>query len=197
MIELANTEIELKEIEKNQLNSGPVKFVMWVFIVSIVMMFAGLTSGYIVRKAEGNWVQFNLPSMFWYTTAAILLSSLALYWASRAAKRQNSGTQKAGLWIALILGIFFVIGQYIAWKQLVAQGIYLTGNPSGSFLYIISGLHALHIIAGLFFLLAGLIGAYKGISQPKNMLRMELASIFWHFVDILWIYLFVFLLLNQ
>lgn len=184
-------------MERDKINVKAVKFVLWLFILSSVMLFAGLTSAYIVRKAEGNWVAFDLPSMFYFTTAIIFISSITLHLAYLAAKKFNPDKQKIFLWGTLFLGIAFLFGQYRAWNQLIGQGIFLTGNPSGSFLYIISGMHGLHIVAGLCMLIASLAGAYSGINQVRNIFRMELTSIFWHFIDILWIYLFVFLLLNQ
>ncbi len=183
--------------ENQPLNLKPLKFILWVIIVSVIMMFAGLTSGYIVRKAEGNWVQFDLPILFWITTLIIILSSATMHWAYLSAKKSDYKSQRIALWITLILGTLFLIGQYLAWVQLTDIGIYLTGNPSGSFLYIISGLHGLHILAGLGLIATSLIVAYKNIGQVKNLFRVEICAIFWHFVDILWIYLFVFLLLNQ
>ncbi len=178
-------------------NLKPLKFILWVIIVSVIMMFAGLTSGYIVRKAEGNWVSFQMPILFWITTFIILLSSATMHWAYLSAKKSDYKTQKIALWITLVLGILFLVGQYLAWVQLTQIGIYLTGNPSGSFLYIISGLHGLHILAGVLLIASSLIVAYKNIGQVKNLFKIEICAIFWHFVDILWIYLFVFLLLNQ
>ncbi len=184
-------------IEQSKLNTRPLKFVMWVFIVSIIMMFAGLTSGYIVRKAEGNWLQFTLPNIFLYTTIIIMASSVSLHWAYLSARKLNFAAQKLGLWITLVLGILFLLGQWLAWEKLIEMEIFLVGNPSGSFLYVISGLHGLHILAGLCFIINCLVGAYKNTPQVKNIFQMELTSIFWHFVDILWIYLYVFLLLNH
>jgi cytochrome c oxidase subunit III len=173
------------------------KFVLWLVIVSVIMMFAGLTSGYIVRRAEGNWTLFEMPNMFWYTTVIILLSSVTIQLAYTTFKKGQTRTTGMLLFATLILGTAFLMGQWQAWKDLVAGGIYLSGNPSGSFLYIISGLHAAHIIAGLILIIYSYTGLYKNISEAKKNHRIELTLIFWHFVDILWIYLFVFLLLNR
>lgn len=178
-------------------NSRAIKFVVWLIIVSVIMMFAGLTSGYIVRRAAGNWTEFQLPSMFWISTLTILSSSLTIHWAYLCSKKEDRKTQQLTLWVSLVLGVSFLACQWFAWVALVQQGIYLTGNPSGSFLYIISGLHGLHIVAGLFLIIAALIGSYGKLVTERNIFRMEIVSIFWHFVDILWIYLFVFLLLNH
>lgn len=183
--------------DKDKINSRPIKFVLWLIIVSVVMLFGGLTSAYIVRQGEGNWLIFELPRIFWLSTALIVLSSVSMHWAYLSAKKFELGKQKIGLWITFILGSGFLVGQYIAWLNLIRNKIFLVGNPSSSFLYVISGLHALHIIAGLIFVLMALVGVYRGLNQTRNVLRMEMCSIFWHFLDILWIYLFVFLLLTR
>jgi len=178
-------------------NFKPIKFIVWLFVVSSVMFFAAFTSAYIVRRAAGNWNVFELPQVFVYSSILIVMSSVTLFVANLKAKQANIAQQKLFLWLTFLLGIAFLIAQYFAWKMLVSQGVYLTGNPSGSFLYVISGFHGLHIIAGLFILITCLIAAYSGLSQEKNLFRMEIASIFWHFIDILWIYLYLFLFLNQ
>jgi cytochrome c oxidase subunit 3 len=184
--------------QQDKMNTKPVKFVLWLFVLSSVMFFAAFTSAYIVRRAEGNWKIFDLPSSFWFTSAVILLSSATMHYAFLSAKRFNLKQQKLGLWATLILGIVFLGGQYYSWVQLVAKNIHFSfGNPSESFLYTISGLHAAHIIGGLVFIIVALAGAYGKINQSRNIFRMELCSIFWHFIDILWIYLFAFLLLNR
>jgi cytochrome c oxidase subunit 3 len=115
----------------------------------------------------------------------------------RSAKKGEVTKQKNYLVITIILGLGFLLGQYFAWKQLVANGIYFAGNPAESFLYVISGFHAFHIIAGILLLLFALTGIFSKINQTKNIFRMEISTIFWHFIDILWIYLFVFLLINR
>jgi len=178
-------------------NGQPKKFVTWLFVLSSLMCFAGLTSAYIVRKAEGNWKIFDLPQAFYYTTVLILLSSLTLHLSLTNAKKGQLAKQKNYLVITIILGLGFLLGQYFAWKQLVANGIYFAGNPVESFLYVISGFHAFHIIAGILLLLFALTGIFSKINQTKNIFRMEISTIFWHFIDILWIYLFVFLLINR
>ncbi len=178
-------------------NSQPKKFVTWLFVLSSLMCFAGLTSAYIVRKAEGNWKIFDLPQAFYYTTVLILLSSITLHLSLTNAKKGQIAKQKNYLVITIILGLGFLFGQYFAWKQLVANGIYFAGNPAESFLYVISGFHAFHIIAGIMLLLFALTGTFSKINQTKNIFRMEISTIFWHFIDILWIYLLVFLLINR
>ena len=137
------------------------KFIVWLFIVTIVMLFAALTSAYIVKQSEGNWTYFDLPGIFWITTLIILLSSITMQMAYRAAGRDEFGSLKAFLVLTLILGSGFLVGQYHSWKQLVDMDVYFVGNPSGSFLYVLTGLHAIHIISGLVFLLIVLISAFR------------------------------------
>ncbi len=183
--------------EKDKLNIRPVKFVLWLFIVSSIMLFAAWTSAYIVRKGEGNWTLFLLPKAFIYNSVVILASSLTMHWAYLSAKRLAFNKQKIGLWLTFLLGLVFLAGQFYSWQVLVKEGVFFTGNPSGSFLYVISGFHGLHIIAGLLMILNSLLGVYRNIPQVRNIFRLEMTAIFWHFLDILWIYLYVFLLLNQ
>lgn len=188
---------ERRTMEQDKFNARPVKFILWLFILSSIMLFAGLTSAYIVRQAEGNWKIFELPSIFSITTVLILASSASMHYSLLQARKFNTKNQIIGLWITFILGIAFLVGQYIGWKQLVSQQVYFSGNPAESFVYVISGFHAVHIVAGLCIMLAAIIGVYRKINQTKNIFRMELSSIFWHFIDLLWIYLFVFLLINR
>lgn len=185
------------KVQQDKFNPRPVKFILWLFILSSIMLFAGITSAYIVRQAEGNWKIFDLPAMFYYTTVIILLSSATMHWSYLQAKKFNLKNQKIGLWITFILGVAFLLGQYEGWKELVNNKVYFSGNPAESFVYVISGFHGVHIIAGLIIMLTAMIGVHSNINQTKNVFRMELSSVFWHFIDILWIYLFVFLMINR
>ena len=170
------------------------KIVLWIAIASMIMMFAGLTSGYIVRQAEGNWFVFELPSIFYISTIFIVLSSVSMFYAMWAVKRNDIKGLRTGLFITLGLGLAFAFTQFAAWSKLVDMGVYFVGNPSGSFLYVISGLHLAHIAAGIIYLMVVSVGAIKGKYHSGNYLPLELCSTFWHFLDALWIYLFFFLL---
>ncbi len=172
---------------------NPRKFIVWLFIVAIVMLFAGLTSAYIVRQGDGNWLKFKLPSVFWLTSGIIVLSSVTMQMAYRAAKKDNLERIKLFLSATFILGILFLAGQYYSWVQLVHEDVFLVGNPSGSFLYILTGLHGLHIVSGLIFLLIMLVASYRFKVHSKNLVSMEMCSTYWHFLGGLWIYLFIFL----
>jgi cytochrome c oxidase subunit 3 len=190
-------EIKIVEDAKKPLAMNPKKFALWLFIVTVVMIFAALTSAYIVRQAEGNWFVFDLPELFWINTGIILVSSATMHWAYLAAKRDNLETVKTATIITTVLGLSFLVGQYLAWGTLVANKVYFVGNPSGSFVYVLSGLHGLHIVGGVVFLLILLNSTWKYKVHSKNLIQIEMCATYWHFLGGLWLYLFVFLLLNR
>lgn len=184
--------IEEKELQKKII----AKPMLWLAIVSMIMLFAGLTSGYIVRQAKGNWVTFELPGIFWISTAILIFSSITMNMALVAAKKNKLSSITTALFITLLLGIGFIISQYLAWTELYANDIVFAGkfsNASGSFLYIITGLHILHIIAGIITLFVVLLKALRHKYNAENLLGLQLCSIFWHFLDVIWVYLFLFL----
>jgi cytochrome c oxidase subunit III len=191
------TDLRIVEEAKKPLSMHPKKFALWLFIVTIIMIFAALTSAYIVRQADGNWVIFDLPDLFLVTTGIILASSGTMHWAYLSVRRDNLESAKLAIAITAVLGISFLAGQYMAWGELVKNNIHLVGNPSGSFVYVISGLHGLHIVGGVVFLIVVLISIFQYKVHSKNLLRVEMCATYWHFLDGLWLYLFVFLLLNR
>lgn len=180
-------------------DSKPKKFVVWLFVVSSTIMFGGFTSYYIVFAAsKGKGHGLVLPDAFIYSTAVLIASSLFLFLSTKALKRGDQKSQQIFLWITLVLGIAFAYLQVQAWSSLFQSGAALINNNAAiSAIYVVSGMHLLHIFAGICFILNCLFGSYKGISEDKAIYRQEIASIFWHFIDILWIYLYVFLLLNS
>jgi cytochrome c oxidase subunit 3 len=190
-------DIHISEIPKKTMTMNPKRFLLWMFMVSIVMIFASLTSAYIVRQAEGNWLAFNLPNILWYSTVILLLSSVTAQLAYRAAKHDNIGYLKVYLSLSLVLGVGFLVTQLYTWGALVDNNVFFVGNPSGSFLYVIMGVHAFHLISGLFYLLIMLGRSFQYKVHSKNLLHIGLSVSYWHFLDVLWIYLFVFLLLNH
>jgi cytochrome c oxidase subunit III len=172
----------------------PKKFALWVGCASMLMLFAAFTSAYIVRQAAGNWLEFRLPDIFYINTGVILLSSAALHGSYLAFKRGKTQAYRVLLVITFILGVAFLALQYQGWQALTEIGVGLTTNPSGSFVYVISGVHAAHILGGIAALVVAIIHA---VALPHKVtkarkLRFELTSIYWHFVDFLWIYLLVF-----
>lgn len=176
---------------------NPKVFTMWLFIVSILMLFAAFTSAYLVRKAEGNWVEFKLPNLFWISTGILILSSISMQFALSAAKKDQFNALRTSISITFVLGLFFLILQYYGWVQLVEMNVYFVGNPSGSFVYVLSGLHGLHLISGLVVLLVALVAAFKLKINAKALTQIKICSTYWHFLDALWIYLFLFLVFNN
>ena len=171
------------------------KVLLAIGIGSIVMLFAGLTSGYIVRQAEGNWKFFELPSVFYVSSIIILISSFTMQMAIRAVKRDDLSQVKTFLLITLGLGLAFVFSQFLGWNELVKNDVYFADKltPSGSFFYVITGLHLAHLAFGL---LGLIITGSKSIRErysSQNYLGISLCAIYWHFLGGLWIYLFVFL----
>ncbi|MES2380489.1 MAG: cytochrome c oxidase subunit 3 [Bacteroidota bacterium] len=185
-------------IDEREPGVEPKKFVLWLLLVSSIMLFAGFTSAYIVRRGEGEWVVFDLPIMFMLSTGVIVLSSVFMQWAYIAAKKDEIGQTKIALTITFALGVLFAVMQYWGWGQMVYNGIYFGfANPSGSFVYVISGVHILHVIIGLIYLLTILVQSFRFKIHRKALRGIAMCNTYWHFVGILWIYLFVFLLLNR
>ncbi len=173
----------------------PHKFTLWVGIGSILMMFAGLTSAYIVKRNQANWLTFDLPQTFWYSTAAIVLSSLTIFLALRAFKEREMAKYRRLMSVTVILGMLFVALQALGFWQLWKGGIPLGKNVSYDFLYVIVGLHALHVVGGVIALLLQYARAFSSKIRNYNSVPVEITSTYWHFVDILWIYLLIFLIL--
>ncbi len=184
----------IPEEPQETLSMHPKKFALWLFIVSIVMIFAAMSSAYIVRKGDGNWQAFDLPQVFWTSSLVIIASSLTMQWAYFSAKKDNLGTLKIAISITFVLGIVFLVMQWMGWQDLQQRNILLQGNPSGSFLYVLTGLHAFHLITGIVFLLIMWVVSLKNDVHAKALTRLEMCATYWHFLDILWLYLFGFLL---
>ncbi len=183
--------------EQREIRNKTAKPLLWIGIVSMLMLFAGLTSAYIVRIADGNWVYFDLPKVFYLSTGIIIASSVLINFAMMSVKRNHLTRVKLFLFFTLLLGFGFVFSQFYAWKSLVDQGVFLVGNVSGSFLYVLSGLHLLHLVGGIIFLTVILIKALLGHYNSEKKLGMELCATYWHFLDVLWIYLFLFFVFIQ
>jgi cytochrome c oxidase subunit III len=192
-----SSEFKIVEEPKKTLAMNPKKFAMWLFIGSVVMLFASLTSAYIVRQAEGNWLYFELPGILTTSTIVILLSSVTMQWAYWSAKKDSLPMVKVLVAATTVLGVAFLVLQFLGWRDLVTNQIYLVGNPSGSFLYVITGLHGLHIISAIVFLLIVLASVFRYRVHSKSLLQIEMCTTYWHFLGGLWLYLFVFLLLYR
>src|ERR1051325_3826851 len=181
--------------EQQRQKIHPHKFVMWVAIASIVMMFAGLTSAYIVKSNQANWQNVTMPKIFWASTAVILLSSLTMQMALRSFKQREMQQYRLLLGLTFLLGVGFVILQGFGFMQLWDQQVTFKGSGAGQFLYVIFGLHAVHVIGGVIALMIMFFKAMFGKLKLYSAVPVEVAATYWHFVDILWIYLLVFFLI--
>ncbi len=174
----------------------PHKFTLWVAIASILMMFAGLTSAFIVKSNLVGWKDVVIPKMFWYSTAVIIASSITVQMALRAFRQREMQQYRALIGVTLVLGILFVVLQCFGFRELWEHNIRFTGvSGAGQFLYIIFGLHALHVIGGIVTLIVMFIKAFIGKSKLYSSVPVEVLATYWHFVDILWIYLLVFFII--
>ena len=173
------------------------KFILWLFIVSIIMLFGAFTSAYMVKKASGDWLTIDMPPIFYFNSIIIMLSSLTMHFSLISARKNNIKAIQTGLVITMVLGIVFLAGQFVGWQKLVGESVYFVGNPSGSFVYVFTGVHGFHIISGLIFLSIVLVSAFRYKVHSKSTLQIEMCATYWHFLDGLWLYLFIFLLLNN
>ena len=176
----------------------PSRVLLILLIFSFFMVFAGWTSGYIVRRDEGNWREFDLPNIFILSTVLVTLSSATIQWAYYSAKRDEIRRVQIALGLTLLLGMAFLVSQWEAWRYLVYQtNTYFSDNPSGSFLYVLTGWHAFHIVSGLIFVAVVLKRSLSYQVHSRAMVSVGNAVIYWHFLGILWWYLYLFLLLNH
>ena len=173
----------------------PHKFTLWVGIGSLLMMFAGFTSAYIVKRNQANWQTFDLPTFFWYSTVAILLSSATIYLAEKAFKQREMKKYRSLIIATLVLGVLFFVFQLLGFLQLWEKGVTLQASVSYSFMYVIVIVHAAHVVGGLIALLVLFAKAFSKKTRTYNSVPVELVSTYWHFVDILWIYLLIFLIM--
>jgi cytochrome c oxidase subunit 3 len=192
-----NPGLELKTVVDQNKKIHPHKFILWVGIGSIIMMFAGLTSAYIVKREQPGWTTYTTPLAFYYSTVVILISSLTIFLAGKSFQERRMIRYKKLVAATLILGLLFILLQWLGFRHLWATGITFHGSGAGQFLYIIAGLHALHVFGGVIALFTLWLRARNTRIRSYNMVPVDVVSTYWHFVDLLWIYLFIFFLVVQ
>ena len=168
----------------------PYQFFLWAGLGSIVMMFAGLTSAYIVKKSQANWLEFEMPNVFMISTVVILVSSFTIQMAVKKFKEQNENQYRGFLTLTAILGVVFMIIQIQGFMALEGNSIALVGprsNSAASFLFVITILHLIHVLGGIIALIWISFKAFSNKNGLKNDLPVKLISNYWHFVDILWL----------
>ena len=181
---------------KEELKRKTSKPLIWIGIVSIIMFFGGLTSAVIVSQGGGGFLAIELPFAFTISTIIIVLSSVAFQSGLMAIKKGNYSVAKLSIGLTLILGLLFIVTQYMGWTVLHDNGYYAAGSKStqeSSFLYLLTGLHIVHLIGGLFSLLIVLIKTMKNKYSLENTTGIQVSITYWHFLGALWIYLFLFL----
>ena len=169
---------------------------LWIFLGTATMLFGAFGSAYIVRRATGAWQPVSFPTLLWFNTACLIFSSVALEVARmRGRKDAWPGARQAFL-IAIALGLVFVGGQFLVWRDLVAQQIYVHSGAHGAFFYILTGLHAVHLAAGLIFMAVTALRIREtssGMTAPQRLGLLRLCATFWHFFALVWLYLFAML----
>lgn len=189
--------MDLTQGTTEEKNKRARKMMLWFGIISLIMAFAGWTSAYIVSSKRDDWLDnIDLPQAFFISTIIIVLSSITYVLAKRNVRLNNQKIAKNWLLITLILGIGFIVLQFVGFSQMLESGYYFTGPTSNikmSYIFLIAFVHILHVVAGLISLLVVIVQQMKGKYTPENMLGLELGANFWHFLDFLWVYLILFM----
>ena len=176
----------------------PHKFTLWVAIGSMVMMFAGLTSAYVVKRNQADWLTFELPAQFFISTVVILISSATMFFALKAFKGREMKKYRLLIFLTTVLGIAFLILQTIGIYKFQNSGTKMIGfgsKPSFSCLFVIALMHAAHVIGGVVTLIVISLRSFSSKIRSYSAVPVELINTYWHFVDLLWLYLLIFLLM--
>lgn len=188
--------MEMSLNEYNDRKARSYKMLLWFAMISMFMLFAGLTSAYVVSTSRPDWLNdFKLPNAFMISTVVIIASSVTFHLAKNAMQKGNRQATTSLLMVTLALGIAFVACQFYGFSEVIKAGYYFTGPESTvttSFLYIVSIVHLAHLAGGLIVLLVVIYNHFKQKYNPGQTLGIELGAMFWHFLDILWVYLFLF-----
>ena len=195
-----------KYYEKQNFRYHPKNVILSLILLSITALFLAFSFAYVYSRLQKDIPPIQLPTLFFFNTFILLASSATMWWAKQNYLKDNTEKYQLSLLFTIILSLIFLYAQFIAWSQLFNQEIFLTSSTTTSYLYLISGLHFLHVIAGLPFLISFLITAIKKMkepvsvlvyfSDPKKRLDLRLLTIYWHYLDALWIYLVLFFWVN-
>ena len=176
---------------------NPKKFALWLFIGTVIMLFGSFTSAFIVMASEKAIQEIQLPGSLLTSTIIILVSSITMQLSLYFAKKDELRKITLFIAITLLLGTAFLVFQFQAWEELVLSNVtFVSNNPTGSFIYVFTGLHGLHIISALIFLMVVLIASVRLRIHSKKLSQIEMCVTYWHFLGILWVYLYIFLLVN-
>ncbi len=188
--------MDLTQGTEKEKNARAKKMMLWFGIVSLIMGFAGWTSAYIVSSYREDWMKdFDLPPAFLYSTIVIIFSSITYILAKKSVSKDAQKKGSQWLILTFVLGLLFILLQFQGFSQMIGEGYYFTGPTSNitlSYIFLIAAVHIAHVVAGLLSLLVVIINQWKGKYKPGNMLGLELGATFWHFLDLLWVYLILF-----
>ncbi len=188
--------MDLTQGTQKEKNARAKKMMLWFGIISLLMGFAGWTSAFIVSSSREDWLTgFQLPTTFYYSTAVIIISSFTYILAKNAVRKNEQKIASNWLIATLLLGITFIVLQFLGFSEIISQGYYFTGPTSNitmSYIFLIAAVHVLHVVAGIISLLVVLVNQLRGKYTPDNLLGLELGLTFWHFLDLLWVYLMLF-----
>lgn len=172
---------------------SPARIGVWLLVGAITILFAAFTSTYLVRRNAGDWPAVILPPVLWLTTAVLLISSLTMEAARRAAERGTRAPLRRWLGVTTVLGLVFLGGQLVAWRQLAASGVFIATNPHSAFFYLLTGAHGLHLAGGIGALIFALSKAPAAPTRAEALAVADPVATYWHFLDGLWLYLFLIL----
>ncbi len=191
--------MDLTQGTDQEKNDRAKKMMLWFGIASLLMAFAGWTSAYIVSSTREDWIhEFTLPTSFYLSSLVIIASSITYILAKKAVKESKTKGATNWLWATLVLGIAFIVLQINGFSQMVALGYYFTGPTSNikmSYIFLIAMVHIVHVLAGIISLLVVIRNEIKGNYTPNEMLGLSMGATFWHFLDFLWLYLMIFMML--
>lgn len=185
------------EVEKEDQRMDPKQFMLWGFLGTVTLLFTGLLTAYLVLSLGSDWGELGIPATFYITSLVILASSYTIHQGYKAAKADDIPGLQFGLLMSLLFGLLFLLGQGVGWYQMLSQGLTFQTNNGIAFLYLLSGLHALHIIGGVVFIAVTWWRSRIFLIHSRNMNGMFNCCTYWHFVDALWFYVFLFILIFQ
>ncbi len=173
---------------------SPVRVGLWVFLAVATSLFALFISAYLMRKTGADWTTLAAPKVLWLNTGMLILGSVAMQWTRAAARRGETGNVKTGLMAAGVFSFSFLAGQLLAWQQLNAAGYFLAGNPANAFFYLLTALHAVHLLGGLWVWGKTTAKMARGVKVGAIRLSVELCTVYWHYLLLVWLVLFALLL---
>lgn len=193
--------MDLTQKSEKEKSDNAKKMMLWFGIVSLIMAFAGWTSAYIVSSSREDWLKdFDLPSAFFWSTLIIVVSSITYFLAVQATKKDKKSQATTYLLVTLVLGIFFIVLQFVGFSQLIGNGFYFTGPTSSitmSYIFLIAVVHVAHVVAGLISLIVVIVNQMRNKYSSTEINGLEIGATFWHFLDLLWVYLILFFYLYR